>query len=187
MKRRKAARLVAGVLLLVSGCSTDGVADRGVVSYDLGPDWTRSDEILPLGVTTFDQVAKHGLSRCVNTDLRDGLLASGLVTGAATVDEALTRVLGAGLVTRLFGPQAGAIGGVAHDIAAGTVRGRRATIAVVAAPCVPFDLNTASDRITLDLLGFPAGGDRNVVVVFLGGTMDEPARRPILDSIRVTS
>ncbi len=185
MKRGRTA-FACALLVLASACGRE--TDRDVVSYDAGPGWTRVDEILQLGATTFDRVEKYGPNRCVNADLRDGLVASGLVTGVRNVDEALTRVLGDGLVARLFGSRAGATARVSHDVVAGPVHGRGATLMVLGVPCVPYDLGAPPiSLITLDLVGFSVHEGRDAVVVFLSGTLDPAARRPILDSIRVTS
>jgi hypothetical protein len=98
-----------------------------VVTYDADLGSTRSADVLQLGPAQFE-LESFGPSRCVNVERPEALLVTGLVPGTQDIDGALTKVLRGGLLNRLFGPRAMAVGGLPHDISAGTAADRGATI-----------------------------------------------------------
>ncbi|MEV6872821.1 hypothetical protein [Amycolatopsis sp. NPDC051128] len=153
------------------------------MTYDAGPGWTRSADALPLGPANFE-LESFGPSRCVNVERPVALLGRGLVSGTQDVDGALTKVLREGLLNRLFGLRAMAVGGLPHDIRAGTTAGRGATIFIAEQSCIPADL--AAAPVVLDLRGYPVHDPDGVAVVFLVGTLPDDARDRILTSVRVT-
>jgi hypothetical protein len=154
------------------------------LTYEVGRGWTHSDENLRIGPTDLTGIEKYGPSRCANTDSPEALLATGAVPGTQDVDAALTKVLRDGLVTTLFGARAMAVGGMPRDIVTGTPPGRGATILIAEDSCIPLD--PTAPLVTLDLRGYPVHGPDGVAVVFLAGTLGADARRPVLDSIRVS-
>jgi hypothetical protein len=120
----------------------------------------------------------------VNVERPEALLGTGSVPGTQDIDGALTKVLRGGLLNRLFGPRAVAVGGLPHDISAGTAADRGATIFIAEEACIPADLSTPP--VALDLRGYPVYTPDGVAVVFLVGTLPDDAPDRILTSVRVT-